>query len=54
MHLQAELKVERAERLVEQQDFGSFTSARAIATRCFWPPLNSSIFACRSRRGARA
>ena len=38
LHLPAELEVERAQRLVEQQHRGSTTSARASATRCRWPP----------------
>ena len=33
--------VERAERLIHQQSFGSLTSARAIATRWRMPPDNS-------------
>ena len=38
LHLLAELEVERAERLVEQQHLGRLTSARASATRWRWPP----------------
>ena len=38
-HLEAGLRVERAGRLVgEDQASASLTSARAIATRCCWPP----------------
>ena len=38
LHLLAQLEVERAERLVEEQDGGRLMSARARATRCAWPP----------------
>ena len=34
------LRVEGARRLVEQHRGGSMASARAIATRCCWPPDN--------------
>jgi hypothetical protein len=34
----ADLGVERAERLVEHSTLGSMASARAKATRCFCPP----------------
>ena len=36
--LLAHARVERAERLVEQQHLGSTASARASAMRCRWPP----------------
>jgi hypothetical protein len=33
-----QLRVERRGGLVEQHHVGSIASARAIATRCCWPP----------------
>jgi hypothetical protein len=45
LHLLAQLQVERAERLVEQQTCGWLISARASATRWRWPPDN-----CAGRR----
>jgi hypothetical protein len=36
--LRPQPRIEVAERLIEQQHFGSNTSARAIATRCCCPP----------------
>ena len=33
-----QLGVQRARGLVEEHHFGSIASARAIATRCCWPP----------------
>ena len=42
-HLAHELGVERRGRLVEQDDrVGSMASARAMATRCCWPPDSSA------------
>ena len=38
LHLLAQLQVERAERLVEEQHRGWLIRARASATRCCWPP----------------
>jgi hypothetical protein len=38
LHLLAKLLVERAERLVHEHELGPYTSARASATRCCWPP----------------
>ena len=40
-HLVAQLGVDVAQRIVEQEHIGSATSARASAVRCFWP-LDSS------------
>jgi hypothetical protein len=34
LHLPAQLEVERAERLVEQEHLGAVDDARASATRC--------------------
>jgi hypothetical protein len=41
LHLLAQILVERAERLVEQEYVRLNTSPRASATRCRWPPDNS-------------
>ena len=38
LHLLAELEVERAERLVEEQDARPVDQRRASATRWRWPP----------------
>jgi hypothetical protein len=42
----AALAVEIAGRLVGQQDGGSVTMARAMATRCCWPPDSSAGVWC--------
>jgi hypothetical protein len=53
MHdLERALGIEVAGRLVGQQHSGSVTSARAIATRCCWPP-DSSAGVCRPTAPAR-
>ena len=49
------LRVERAGRLVGEDQRGSLTSARAIATRCCWPPESCvGLVVARARPGRRA
>jgi hypothetical protein len=43
LHLLAQLQVEGAERLVEQEHGGRLTRRRARATRCCWPPDSSHV-----------
>src|SRR4051794_2565984 len=47
-HFLDHLGIERGGRLVEQHDLGFMHSARAIATRCCWPPESwpGYLFAC--------
>ena len=37
-HLRLDRKVQRRDRLVEDDDFGLSITARAMAMRCRWPP----------------
>jgi hypothetical protein len=40
--LSGDFRVERCGRFIKQQDLGSIISARAMATRCCWPPERCS------------